>query len=511
MTPESIVVFIIILGVLVAFHEWGHLVVAKLFGMKVEEFALGFGPRLVRLFKRRETEYNVRAVPLGGFVRITGMEPGEEDVPDGFQSKPIWQRALVIFAGPLFSFILAVLVFELIGIVWGYPTGATLNRVLQVSPHSVASTIGLRAGDNLKEINGQRITNGTQMVDIIHARPGKDVVLLVDRDGKLSTKKAVPRWQIDYLAAAWSFMHGDRAKVEDVTEKSPAEKAGIKTDDILISFNGKPIVGGPALDSAIKANGMREATLVLRRGDKNVTVHPTPAVRTVDFAGAEWYFPEAEVGKVIVKTSPFKFGDDLLSVNGKKIHSGEELLAALRSARKADVEIKRPDAKEPVHVSVAPGQVTSAISSSQGLLGFMPQYAFTKMGFTKSLEAGWSGTRRLVAAIFESLSPAKIGKSVGGPILIARQTGITVAQGPYYVVQLAGMLSLSLAIINFFPIPIFDGGQLAILGIEAIRRRRLTREQMQWVQMAGLAIIGALILTIFFSDIHQWVGGQLPQ
>ena len=515
MSPESLLVFIVILGVLVAFHEFGHFIAAKLSGMRVEEFAFGFGPRLVRLFTRRDTKYTIHAVPLGGFVKITGMEPGEEDIPDGFQAQAIWKRALVIFAGPLFSFILAVLAFELIGIFWGFQDGTkTLNRVLMVNPQTVAAHIGLRAGDKILKINGQTVTNGTEMVEMIHSRPGRQVVLLVDRNGHLSTLKAVPRWSIEYLGATWSFMNGDQAVADNVAKDSQAAKAGIMPDDTLISLNGKPILNGADMDAAIRANGMRAATLDLSRRKQVITVHATPAVRTVDLAGATWYFPEAVAGRFVQQnrpSGPIKLGDRLLSVGGKKITTGEQLVAATRGASKVNLEIDRLNVEKPLRLSLAPGRVTSAISESIGLLGFTPQFAFTKMGFVDSIREGWRSTRGLISMIFASLAPAKIGKSVGGPILIARQTSIVVALGPYYIIQLGAMLSLSLAVINLFPIPIFDGGHLVLLAIEAVRRRRLTREQMQWVQMAGIAIIGVLIVAIFFSDISKIIGGQIPQ
>lgn len=507
--------FVLILGVLVAFHELGHFIAAKLSGMRVEEFAFGFGPRLVRLFKRQDTEYTIHAVPLGGFVKITGMEPGEENIPDGFQAQAIWKRALVIFSGPLFSFILAVLAFELIGIFWGFQDGSkTLNRVLMVNPQSVAAHIGLRAGDEILKINAKTITNGTQMVEMIHSRPGKPVVLLVDRNGRLSTLKAVPRWSIEYLGATWSFMDGDKAKVDNIAKDSAAEKAGIKPKDTLISFNGKPILNGADLDAAIRANGIRATTLAVSRNEQVITLHATPSVRTVDLAGARWYFPQAIAGRLVGQSQQsgrIKLGDRLLSVNGKKITSGEQLAAATRGAATVDISIERQNVEKPLRLSITPGTVTSAISESVGLLGFTPQFAFTKMGFVDSIKEGWNSTRGLVSMIFASLAPDKIGDSVGGPILIARQTSITVALGPYYVVQLGAMLSLSLAVINLFPIPIFDGGHLVLLAIEAVRRRRLTREQMQWVQMAGLAIIGVLILTVVFSDISKIITGQVPQ
>jgi regulator of sigma E protease len=306
-------------------------------------------------------------------------------------------------------------------------------------------------------------------------------------------------------------MNGNQAVAKDVAEESAAAKAGIKSDDVLAAFNGTPITNGKDLDAAIRANGAREATLTVVRKGETVMVHAKPTLMTVEFAGATWYFPGAQVGDLAHQKGPIKIGDKLLAVNGRKIANGEQLVAAVRGTDKVSLELKRLRREKPLQLTVATGDVKSAVSESFGLLGFLPQFEFIKMDYVDSLKAGWQGTKDLIGAIFASLAPQKIGENVGGPILIARQTSITVDLGPYYVVQLAAMLSLSLAVMNLFPIPIFDGGHLALLAIEAVRRRRLTREQMQWVQMAGLAIIGMLILTIFFSDISKWAGGKLPQ
>ena len=496
------------------FHELGHFIAAKLSRMRVEEFAFGFGPRLVTLFKKGNTEYTIHAFPLGGFVKITGMEPGEEDIPDGFQAQPIWKRALVIFAGPLFSFILAVLVFQFVNVVWGFQDASrTLNKVLQVNPHTIASGIGLRAGDTILEINGKKITNGSQMLDAIHGSPGKPVRLLVKHNDEVSTKTATPRWAITYVGVSWSFMNGDVAEVEDIADASLAKKAGIEVGDRLVSINGRKIVGGDAMDAAIRANRTNEAAIDLLRDGKVVHVRATPMVQWVDFAGARWYFPGGYAVRIIQPKAetPVEFVDQLLRVNGKKISSSEQLLEAARAGGPLAIEVKREREPKPVSLTVDPGRVISAFYVSEGRLGFLPQVAFKKMDFVESVQTGWRETILFVEMMFGALKPSQIGKNVGGPLMIAKQTSMTVDLGPYYVVKMAGMLSMSLAVINLFPIPLFDGGHLALLGIEAIRRRRLTREQMQWVSMVGFAIIIFMVVGVFFSDISKLIGGQVPQ
>ena len=514
MNLESLIVFVVVLGVLVVFHELGHFIAAKFSGMRVDEFAFGFGPKLVTVAKHRETEYTIHAFPLGGFVRITGMEPGDEDVEGGFQAQPLWKRALVIFSGPFFSFVLAVMVFQFVGLFWGFQDETkTLNKVLVAQPNTVASRIGLRAGDQILEINGTKVTDGARMVEIIHQNPGKRITLVVKHDGHVSTRTAIPSWFIGYLGASWSFMNDDQAVVQAVEPKSDAAKTGIKTDDKLVGINGRTIVGGSQMETAIKANGTKVADMTLLRGGKTVNVKIHPSIQSVDFAGAKWYFPGAQAYTIDRKnpqSRKFRVADELVSIGGVKIKTGQELVEVARGGP-LDGVLKRDREEKPITVTVDPGKVTPAVYEAMGLLGFQPQYAFVKMGFVESIQAGWLGTVRLVQAIFAALAPSHISENVGGPLMIAKQTSTLVELGPYYVVQMGGMLSMSLAVINLIPIPLFDGGHLALLAIEGARRRKLTREQMQYVQMVGFAIIILLAVAVFFSDITKIVGGQIPQ
>lgn len=187
----STLVFIVLLGVLVLVHEFGHFIVAKRSGMRVDEFAFGFGPRIVHLFKKGGTEFNVRAFPLGGFVKIAGMEPGEEgDVENGFNSKPIYKRALVIFAGPFMSLVLGYVVLLLIGFTWGFPTERT--AVDQVNPNTPAARAGLLQGDVIYTLNGKSIKDADQMVHTIYMSPGKELQIGIERDGKRMTIRATP-------------------------------------------------------------------------------------------------------------------------------------------------------------------------------------------------------------------------------------------------------------------------------------------------------------------------------
>lgn len=185
----TVAVLALLLGVLVVFHELGHFIVARLARMKVDEFAFGFGPVLARLFRRGDTQFNIRAFPLGGFVRIAGMEPGDE-TPGGFNAAPAWHRLVVVLAGPFMSLLLGYLIFSAVGMIWGLPTGRAMVAI--VDRGTPAARAGLRPGDVIYGIDGKRSVKLNELIDRIHASPGREVTLLVRRGGGTITIRAIP-------------------------------------------------------------------------------------------------------------------------------------------------------------------------------------------------------------------------------------------------------------------------------------------------------------------------------
>src|SRR5437870_7676233 len=131
MSPLGLILFFVTLGILVFVHEMGHFLAAKSVGVTVEEFAFGFGPKLVTFLRRSGTDYTVRALPLGGFVSMIGMQPEDVAVPNGLMSKPAWARAWVFIAGPLMNVVLAVLVLCSMGLITGIPVSRS-RQVVQV-------------------------------------------------------------------------------------------------------------------------------------------------------------------------------------------------------------------------------------------------------------------------------------------------------------------------------------------------------------------------------------------
>lgn len=461
------VTFLVVLSILVVAHEWGHFIVARLFGIRVDDFSIGFGKRVWRIGKRGDTEYNLRLLPFGGFVKIAGMAADEEPLvrakdkalgkdsdpdarevplmaenvetasdrppaPDEFGSKSLWQRSLVIFAGPLMSFVTGYVIFCLMGVLTGVPSGSTLNKVAEAEPGGPGFKAGLRIGDEIVASNGVPIRTGQQMITAISGSPGKPLVLSIRRDGATFTRTVTPDF--------YKNKSGSVVLLTQVVQPGMAGTAvGLQTGDVLEQVNDqvlKPGQGAAQALALLKQSAGKPVTLIVMR--------------------------------------------DLQD----KVLTG----------------------------SVPGGSLPVLADRPRGVLQIQPAVTVKHMNLQQSLETG----NRLTLSIFGNLAAMihdkTIGQSTGGVIYMYQQTGHAVKSGPPYVLGLMASLSISLAIFNLLPIPILDGGHLLSFFIEWVRRgRKMTDQQQQAFLMTGLAIIGTLFLLIMTKDILRTIHHQLPQ
>lgn len=193
----SIVIAIVGLGLLVVLHEGGHYLAARLCGMRVERFSIGFGPTLIG-FKRGETTFQIAPIPLGGFVQITGLNPHEEfdkNDPYVYPNRPHWMRLFTIVAGPLANFLTAVVVMMFVFTILGVPVPSKAERVSDVLAGSAAAQAGLQVGDVITEANGKAISVDYSIRDRIKETNGAPQVLKVVRNGQPLTVTVTPRKQ----------------------------------------------------------------------------------------------------------------------------------------------------------------------------------------------------------------------------------------------------------------------------------------------------------------------------
>ncbi|HXJ16266.1 MAG TPA: RIP metalloprotease RseP [Candidatus Polarisedimenticolia bacterium] len=268
-----------VLGILVLLHEWGHFVVAKLCGVRVDVFSVGFGPRLWGV-KRGDTDYRVSALPLGGYVRMAGDNPVEErsGAPYEFLSRPRWQRFLIAVAGPFTNILATFVIFWAIYAFVGMPTDAYLRQPADVAavPLSSANVSPIRPGDRILEVNGvQTATWGKATSQIEKAKAGSSLSLVVLRSGSrqaLTVRVPQSRTAIDTLAG-YPLLP---PVIEDVQPGSPASKSGMKPGDTIVSINGQPVVTWLQLVDRVRGSEGHSVQFLVRRDGKDVQLDITP-------------------------------------------------------------------------------------------------------------------------------------------------------------------------------------------------------------------------------------------
>lgn len=187
----TILAAIFVFGVLVTVHEFGHFITAKLTGMRVDEFAIGFGPKIYQQ-QEGETLYSLRAIPLGGYNRIAGMDPDDPPEPGSFKSRPIPARMLVILAGALMNFILPVLLFSGIFMAEGMDEPVNEPVLGTVAPYQAAERAGLKAGDRILAINGRTMGDWNEIVATLRGNGVQEVTLTAERGGQTAEYKMTP-------------------------------------------------------------------------------------------------------------------------------------------------------------------------------------------------------------------------------------------------------------------------------------------------------------------------------
>ncbi|WP_448588088.1 RIP metalloprotease RseP [Thermocrinis sp.] len=289
---ETIIAFLILIGILIWFHELGHFLFAKLFGVKVEVFSIGFGPVLLRK-QFGETEYRLSAIPLGGFVKLYGEEEGIAD-PRAFSSKPNWQKILIAFAGSLFNLVLAVFVFSFVGMLGKDVPKHTLEKpvVGYVQEGSTAERLGLKKGDLILSVNGKEVKTWKELEErILRDLFTKTLTVQVLRDGEVVILKG----ELDIKnPRAFGVEPILEPVVGGVLEGSPAHQVGLRKGDRILAINGaqvhtwqeavRLIKSSEKITLKIERDGQpTELTVILMKDPRTNTyvLGVTPLVETV--------------------------------------------------------------------------------------------------------------------------------------------------------------------------------------------------------------------------------------
>jgi regulator of sigma E protease len=426
------------LSFLVAVHEFGHLIAAKYFGMRVEQFSIGFPPKIWS-FKKGETEYAISAIPLGGYVKISGMIDESLDTelmkqppqPWEFRSKPAWQRLIVMLGGIFVNVVVGVIIF--IGLTFAFGDTYLLKDVINKNGGIVAGpvgqSIGLKTGDKIVKINGNDFK---YFDDIIEPETllGTDAYYTVEREGKL----------VDLPIPA-DF-------IQKFNKKETASN--------FIFYRFPPLVGELLKDSVADKAGVKEGDLLVEIDGKEITYHDqvTPIIRS--FKGDTLTFA--------------------VNRNGEKIYFKEHFQG--RTALGFYPKVDENYLKE------------AEVSIKYGLLESIP--LGTERAFT-TLKTQVTAFGKVISGV---LSPKE---SIAGPIGIMQAFGSEWDWERFW--KLTGVLSLVLAFMNLLPIPALDGGHVMFLSYEIISRRKPSDKFLEAAQKVGMVFLLALMVFIFANDI----------
>ncbi|HEV8675598.1 MAG TPA: RIP metalloprotease RseP [Methylomirabilota bacterium] len=447
-----IVSFVIALSVLIFIHELGHFLVAKWVGVGVERFSLGFGPRLWS-FRRGETEYCISVVPLGGYVKMHGEEAHGEDAihpaadPAGaarinplksFVLKPLWARALIVFAGPGMNFVLAAVIFSLIFAAVGIPVFPT--TVGRVVPDSPAAQAGLQPGDEVLAVDGRPIRHWGQLDEEVARSEGRPLSLTVASAGTrrqvtVTPRRMPARTPFGEPTEVWSLGTGPYLApvVGEVKPGMPAAEAGLRPRDRIVAIDGQAIRTWDEMAEIISKRAGETLTLTIERNGQRQEVALTP--------------------RAVTERDPL----------------GHEVKVA----------------------RIGIGQ-----SSPQTYLRLNPAAAVWR-----GLQRTWDVTLLTLVSFWKLLTGIIPASNIGGPVQIGMAAGQAAQEGFVPYAFLVAVISINLAILNLLPVPMLDGGHLLFFAIEGVLGRALSVRKREIAQQIGLALLLLLMVFAIGNDI----------
>ena len=273
----TLVYFLIVIGILVFVHEFGHFITAKRAGVRVEKFSLGMGPKLFG-YKKGDTEYVLSALPLGGYVKMAGENPDEEPTgaADEFQAKTVWQRAKIAAAGSLTNILVAFILMPIVYMVGTYAEGPA--KVGFVERDSPAAKAGFMAGDVIVEINGRTISDWTKALSLIAVNPDTDVTVTLERGAEKKVLTLRPEAATELRIGTAGLIPDMPAEIGRLRKGLPAEKAGLKVNDKILAVDNVTIYHWNQFSLAVKESNGKALKLRIERAGKRMEITITPVM-----------------------------------------------------------------------------------------------------------------------------------------------------------------------------------------------------------------------------------------
>ncbi|MGV2864299.1 RIP metalloprotease RseP [Achromobacter sp. AGC39] len=434
----TLLAFAVALGSLITFHELGHYWVARLCGVKVLRFSLGFGKVILRRTDKNGTEWAVSALPLGGYVKMqddapAGASPAE--AASAFNNKSVGKRIAVVAAGPVFNLILAVFLYAGLNMAG---TDEPQAIIAQPAAETPAANAGLLAGDRILAVDGQDIASWSdarwRLMDVM-STGGRALIEVSTPSGAVQQRElnlppnAMDPSSGDPLAAAGIRLAQPRPGVRAVNDGGEGQAAGMRTGDLIVAINGQPTPETGSVIKQIQQSAGQTLTLTLLRDGANISLNVTPRAETVN---------GQEIGRLGVQ-----LGGDVPMVTVR-----------------------------------------------YGL------FESVWRGAVRTWDTAWFSLRMMGRMVTGDVS----WRNVSGPVTIADYAGQTARIGIVAYIAYIALISISLGVLNLLPIPMLDGGHLLYYLVEIVRGSPPPARWIDIGQRAGIGLLAGLMGLALFND-----------
>jgi regulator of sigma E protease len=452
--------FLLVLTLIVFVHELGHFMMGRVFGVKIDSFSIGFGRAIAGFHDRHGTHWKIGWIPLGGYVKFWG-DAGVSSNPDhevvdratpqeraqSFHHKPLYQKSLIAAAGPIANFILAIAIFSVSLMVIGdVAIVPQIGRVMEKSP---AEAAGFKIGDRVLAIDGRQINSFTDIMEIVSLSGDRPLAFRVARGGQDLTIKVTPA-QMDRPDGLGNSIKDSMVGIGPV---SPTEVASV-------------VAGSPAAQAGLKS------------------------------------------------------GDLVVRINNNPIDSFDDIATTVRQVQARPIEVQVVRDSSIVKVAMTPQAITGEVQSADDFvtqaLGLIPKnpgspkiVTEVRVGPVEALSQGcqrtWFIAAKSLGLVGQLLTGTGDYRQLSGPIGIAKVSGqILDKWGPGALIGLIAVLSVSIGLLNLFPIPMLDGGHLLYYGIEAVRGRPLGEKAQELGFQIGLVLVVGLMLIATWNDLLKF-------
>jgi len=533
---------VVLLSVLIFVHELGHFLVAKACGVRILKFSLGFGPpigigRFRLAWKRGHTEYVVAWIPLGGFVKMLGEHPDEEEDPEAcahpgeaFGSKPVWQKLAIVFAGPIMNLVLPVLIFVGMQAVGLLRADAVIGLVEVGSP---AEAAGLLPGDRVTVLDGKPVRWWGDVADTMRASPRQELEVAYEREGRAARVRfavAAREGFNEYGELAevgWAGLGHARpsALLGILDPRAAGQAAGLRSGDRVTALAGRPVEDWYGLrDAYAEAEAGGSVLFEVKRGSRD---EPETLRLEVPVLGSLAALGVVRANALISSVEPdspadragLEKDDLILEYDGQPVTYFASFARAVSASQGRAIPLVYARDGELQRIVIAaesiPTDTGFGVEEPRYRIGIVGSEALVTgsvatdrernplVAFPRAAEMTVHITRIFMIGLGKLITGEVSSRNLAGPIGIAQITASAFERGWEPYLRIMVLISINLGILNLLPIPVLDGGQAMLFLVEGIKRSPLSLRTKLAVQQIGITMLILLMGLAFWNDLSR--------